>query len=261
MPLRIGNRTANTPCHYCANTRVTVVGDCLVCGKPLVAPVAAASLGPSREFANYVFIALFIATPIGIWTGNWGVFIAIIVVLPLLMRYHKPPPPIPDAERFAVAEFTPTQWYWATTPGVGIAIDDESARICIADAESARLLAPEDIAEIAIAQDGNHIITTNRASQLGGTLVGGALLGGVGALIGGLSGSKSSRTMANQLELRITTTDTRRPLHVIPFLHKSMLKSDQRYKAALERIDHWQAVLTATIRKADNAKRASAAPA
>ncbi|MCA9767080.1 MAG: hypothetical protein KC455_11765 [Carnobacterium sp.] len=62
----------------------------------------------------------------------------------------------------------------------------------------------KDIVEVALIIDGESITTTSRGSQLGGAFVGGALFGGAGAVVGGLSGEKSTRQNISQIYIKLT---------------------------------------------------------
>ncbi|MFG6565859.1 hypothetical protein ACGYLI_16705 [Sulfitobacter sp. 1A13421] len=68
-----------------------------------------------------------------------------------------------------------------------------------------------------VIQDGTQIAKTNRGSQAVGVAVGAIALGGVGALIGGLSGSSTTRSGIKKLSLRFTVDSTDEPSHEFTF--------------------------------------------
>jgi hypothetical protein len=75
------------------------------------------------------------------------------------------------------------------------------------------------ITAIEVVENGATVTHTNRGSQLLGAVAGGALLGGVGALIGGLSGSSRSLSRVRSLSLKITIDDRVNPVWLISFFN------------------------------------------
>jgi len=71
------------------------------------------------------------------------------------------------------------------------------------------------ITEVELRADETSITKTARGSQLLGAAVGGVLLGGVGAVIGGLSGKKISVSDIKSLELHIKLNDFKNSSHSI----------------------------------------------
>lgn len=92
--------------------------------------------------------------------------------------------------------FKTSQKYVDTVSEAGIAVDEDAKNICFFQKKDDRLKAHfyayHQIIECELTEDGNTISKTSRASQLGCALVGGLVAGGVGAIVGGLSGSKKN---------------------------------------------------------------------
>ena len=81
------------------------------------------------------------------------------------------------------------------------------------------------------------------------------MLGGVGAIIGGLSGKQeTSSGTVKSLELKIIINNTSDPIFNISLLSKTsagISTNDKKYKEAKAKADHWQAVFEAIIKQAD----------
>jgi hypothetical protein len=75
-----------------------------------------------------------------------------------------------------------------------------------------KIFSYRDILESEVLEDGHSVTKTSRSSQLAGTLVGGLLLGGVGAIIGGLSGKKTTHKKVTRIELKVVVNDTSHPI-------------------------------------------------
>ena len=100
----------------------------------------------------------------------------------------------------------------------GVAIDLKRREILLTDAEEFRRFTVPSIVSCEILEDDVQLAYANRGSQLAGVAVGGILLGGVGAVIGGLSGSKRSVSKVRKMILRLVTDDFQNPNHDIVLL-------------------------------------------
>lgn len=108
----------------------------------------------------------------------------------------------------------------------------------------------DDIIESEVIVDDNTITKVGRGSQVIGAAIGGAVLGGVGAIIGGLSGNKTSSKEIKNIDIKLTVNDLNNPVYKINFLN-SETESYNTYKTghrkdsflcerALEQVDKWQ---------------------
>lgn len=74
-----------------------------------------------------------------------------------------------------------------------------------------------EISSVEVVKNGSTIRKMNRGSQLVGTAIGGLAFGGIGAIIGGLSGSSRSEELLQSVSLRVTVNDPGKPVHTICF--------------------------------------------
>lgn len=117
-----------------------------------------------------------------------------------------------------------------------------------------RLMGFKNVLETRIVENGVTVTKTSRTSQIGGAALGGLLAGNVGAMIGGLSGKKTSENEVNKLELIIIVNTFSDPVIKIPFfdVRSSVKKTDKTYRTALNDIQKWNAILGTLIQTADN---------
>lgn len=152
-------------------------------------------------------------------------------------------------------DFTATQKVMGEDGNTGLAIDEKRKKICLIDHTqqniTTRVFLYRDLLSSEIFEDGAIITRTVRTSQLGGALIGGLALGGVGAIIGGLSGRTQTSGKVNKLDLRLTVNDTEKPLHDINFLNIPIKKSDILYEHAIQQARHWHGLLEVLIKRAD----------
>jgi hypothetical protein len=73
------------------------------------------------------------------------------------------------------------------------------------------------ITAVEVVVNGATLTQTNRGSQLIGAAVGGVVFGGVGAVLGGLSGSSRSHSRVKSIYLKITLDDRYNPVWMICF--------------------------------------------
>jgi hypothetical protein len=78
-----------------------------------------------------------------------------------------------------------------------------------------------DIADFELLEDGSSI----PKSGLGRALVGGALLGGLGAVVGGGTGGKRSKSICESLKIKITLNSFDNPTTYINFISTSTKKT------------------------------------
>lgn len=156
----------------------------------------------------------------------------------------------------SLPDFSPTQRIMGNNGDTGIAIDEERKKVVLIKNGSAGVdLKPityRDVLSSEIFVDGETITKTARGSQLGGALIGGLALGGVGAIIGGLSGKKRSSEKVKRVDLRITVNDTKSPLHDINFMDIEGKKDGIVYKSAMDQARHWHGLIAVLIKMADN---------
>jgi hypothetical protein len=118
----------------------------------------------------------------------------------------------------AIASFHRDAGVIGGTKKSAIAFDYTSQRIAIA--HGGKIISLIGFRQIVSAEsiDGASVASVNRGSQLAGAAIGGALLGPAGLLLGGLSGSSTSKQKMKRLALKIYTTDIQKPVVEAVFL-------------------------------------------
>ncbi len=131
-------------------------------------------------------------------------------------------------------------------------IDKMNHLIC---ANGNSFIAWEDVIDFQLLEDGNVI----RRGGFGGALIGGALFGGAGAIIGHSARSKSVKT-AEELAVKIVTRDELLPQIRIDLIHGSVKTDTRAYKRAAEAAQKVLTLLTIVTDSVQNASTIDSAP-
>ena len=145
----------------------------------------------------------------------------------------------------------------------GIAADETMgslALIVVTSKEvSVRVMSFRDIISAEIFEDGSSVTRTQRASQLAGSLVGGLALGGVGAIIGGLSGKTTTTNKCNRIDLRLVVNDPKNPIHDLTILNLEVDRGGPIYNENMKIARHWNGLIAVLIKRADQEDKLSSA--
>lgn len=152
-------------------------------------------------------------------------------------------------------DFTPTQKMMGEDGKTGLAIDENLKKICLIKqkyGDVCHVIIPyRDLLSSEIYEDGATVTKTSRTSQLGGALIGGIALGGVGVLLGGLSGKKKALDNVKRIDLRITVNKTDSPIHEVNFMNVECKKGGSTYNDAIRQANHWHGLMNVLIKRAD----------
>jgi len=161
-------------------------------------------------------------------------------------------------------DFVKTNEYIGADGDSGIAIDEVQSKVCLIRRARGCLLHREisykDILSSELFEDGQTITKTARGSQAAGAAIGGLLFGGIGAVVGGLSGTQVQNSKVNRIELRLVVNDSLDPIHNICFFDGVANRDSARYKIASEMARQWQVRLDVLIKRADDEMRALEQP-
>lgn len=139
----------------------------------------------------------------------------------------------------------------STDKQTGLAVNSTAQKVGVARKDGINVYDYKDIVEAAIVEDGEGLSETSRGSQVLGTAVGGALLGGAGAIVGGLSGKKRKTQEVREIKLRVVVNDTAAPVVSIKLFEGKTKKGSPEYKAAMEQAVEWHSLLSVLIRQAE----------
>ncbi len=145
--------------------------------------------------------------------------------------------------------FEATYKYLARDGHAGIAIDRVQRKIALLTTYSKEIVDYSQVVSSEVCIDAETMLQTDRVGQIGGAALGGLLAGGVGALVMAMGAKKKQIDNVKQVELKILTTRTRKPAHVIRFFGVGLGGSA---KAAVEEASKWHDLVSVAIREAQD---------
>lgn len=208
--------------------------------------------GIALELRRYISFAL------GVIVLLSGLLIIILLIaIPAALGIHygnKTQKPFYLSEFLKSQGIETNQGFLSVDSETGIAINENLQEIYLYNrfngTNNIRKIYYRDLLSSEIVCDGISVTKTERGSQLGGALVGGAFFGGVGALIGGLSGSQKTMQRVYSINLNILVNDTVKPIHTLTFLNQQTFEGSVTYNQAIEAADHWYALTRVLMNRA-----------
>ena len=193
------------------------------------------------------------------WTLVVIVFVLTIIVCIIQAMERSKRKKAMDAYLSEIDDFSITQKVIGDDGATGLAIDEQRKKVCLIDhrqnSVSSKVVSYKDLLSSEICEDGVTITKTMRSSQIGGALIGALALGGIGAIIGGLSGKTQTVGKVKRVDLRITVNDTQTPHHVVNFLNLESKKDGIVYELAIATARRWHGLIEVLIKRADTEDR------
>ena len=142
-------------------------------------------------------------------------------------------------------------------------IQDSSADILIISESNnsnlpfQRIVKYDSIISVSFEENGNTISSRSTSRTIGGALVGGIILGGAGAVVGGLSGNTSQNKIVSDISVKILLRHPETTSITIKCFHSGQLntknESDKsRYESAYKNAQKIKDIITVIIDKIDN---------
>ena len=188
--------------------------------------------------------------------GFW-IAMAIIVVIVWAMYSSQKAKDTAQAMRLKASQTLgeAPQFFWMeASRNLGLACDADLSRLCVltnsGSTIAVRKVLASQILAVEIVEDGETIVRTSRAGQAGGMAVGGLLLGGVGAVVGGLSASQRHQSKVNSIKLRLIVDDAAKPEIWVKFLDFSADRTGSLYRQFRQFADDWHARFKVMIERA-----------
>lgn len=133
-------------------------------------------------------------------------------------------------------------------PGDALAIDYERRRIAFQASGKRAIISFADLVSVEVSENGATVSKANRASQLAGAAIGAAAFGGVGAIVGGLSGSSTTKEKVSTITINLITKDISTPyVEILAFQQQPTEKGSFVYSQLTKDIMPWYGRLRAVL--------------
>lgn len=151
--------------------------------------------------------------------------------------------------------FPDSQVHYFSDDKTFVLIDNRNKQVVLGRDKNEKIVNYSEIASVEVITDGTTISSTNRGSQLLGAAVGGLAFGGVGAIVGGLSGSSKTSVKVKKLSIRVIVDDNVNPIFNVTFFNwtgggKGLDVKGDIIKPYIEKSEKFHALLTNTMRNA-----------
>ena len=160
-----------------------------------------------------------------------------------------------EREIRSIADFSADDVYVSPYSRHGLAIDNARGLVMLIDTNRRRTVSFEKLVSAEVIEDNVTLMTTKKG--LGGVVVGGLLAGGVGAIVGGLTGRRKTKssTGVRSVALVVIVDDFNAPRHIVTFLkwpvEEGLSRNSALYRQSVEKAELWQSRLTLAMRHAE----------
>lgn len=139
-----------------------------------------------------------------------------------------------------------------------IVIDEVNTKVNLFSTSnnSCRIYNFDDVIQSEVIIDNSTVTKTNRSKQVVGSVVGGAIAGVPGMIIGGLSGEQITTEKIKSIELKLTLNDLDNPIFKInfsPISNKSFSKDSPQVRNAITSIDRWHGIFNVILKQQNKA--------
>lgn len=147
------------------------------------------------------------------------------------------------------------------------AVDEINQKIALVTLSSKHVVSFSDIIGVELIEDGNIISKKSTTRIIGGAIIGGVFAGGVGTIVGGLSGNSTQKSKVSSLFVKILLRSIHKPVLLVPCFdskamttgHKISLETDGSlesyiYKTGKKNADDIKNLVSVIIDRTDSNK-------
>ncbi|MBO5615034.1 MAG: SHOCT domain-containing protein [Prevotella sp.] len=161
--------------------------------------------------------------------------------------------------------FTPSQKVNGFLNHYMFAVDKQHRKVAYIEEDKEKFIAFEDIISVEIIEDNMTLASKSTMRTIGGTVVGGALAGGAGAVVGGLSGDSKMKKKVSLVQVKMRIRDIDNPTLTINCYDCKTMTSGQEaetdgllwgvYKQGLEHAQQITDLVSVIIDDVDRAEK------
>lgn len=155
-----------------------------------------------------------------------------------------------------------TQYYIDKKFSKYIGIDEINSKVCLIITSGREkenyilnIYSFSDILEVEIIENGNSVSKMSKTSVAGRAILGGILLGGVGAVIGGFTANRNNFEKMDKISLKLIVNNTKNPIFEIDFYNditgKGLEKKNIDYVEFINKANYWYGLFKVIIKKDD----------
>ncbi|MBB6124593.1 hypothetical protein [Sphingobium subterraneum] len=152
------------------------------------------------------------------------------------------------------AQYELDELFVSRQDGSAVGMNFDTRQVLLGKIDAMRVLPFSKIMAVEVLSNGVSISKTNRGSQLAGAAVGGLVLGGLGALAGGLTGSRRSRERLGAISLKVAVNDREDPYSQISLFSagaKGLDAQSPHGQSTMALAERWRAHLINAMEEQD----------
>lgn len=139
-----------------------------------------------------------------------------------------------------------------TLGDLGVAIDVKQKKIALTNEPAPLVINYTDLINVELIENGTTVLKKTTSRTVGGAVIGGVLLGPLGAIFGGVSGKSHLHGKTNSIALKITINNMQKPIHYLYFLNVETKRNSLVYSNAKTLAEKWHGKFATIINSVDN---------
>ncbi len=153
-----------------------------------------------------------------------------------------------------IHSFNATQQITNYNASQGISVDERRQKISlIENGNNIKIYKFKEILEVELLENKKSLLKTSSGSMIGRALVGGVALGGIGALAGGITGTKVQEEKITEVSLKIILNSISNSIFIYTLLKEDagIDKNSQKYKQAISEARKWYGIIKVIIKQSE----------
>ena len=163
----------------------------------------------------------------------------------------------------SIPDFTPSTKIVGVDNLYTFMVDNTRKKICYINSISKRIIPFDKILKVELIENGTTISSKSTVRTVGGSLIGGAIAGGAGAVVGGLSGNSKNIKKISSVQVKITVREINDPSFIIDAFNAQIMTTEgkpikpdslegYKYKQGLTHANRIVDILRVVIDEFDN---------
>lgn len=172
-----------------------------------------------------------------------GIILMVIIIPIIMISGQRKVEQAVKKNAAAITDFKTTKEIKDPSNSFIVRFDEANEKIAYIDANDVKIISFKDIISVERIEDGVTKYKKSIAGTVGGALIGGAVAGGTGMIVGGLSSSGEARKKLTSLSVKVIINDISTPSINFSLPLDSPLLFGLSFKVADELVDTFKVII------------------